>query len=186
MAWNSPSGLPAHATRYPGNQWAAPPFSQHAGSDVYTQGPALAPFLNPYGGPQISSSDAVQCQPRLNPISIFVPDTQELAPMDWQAPPHSSGVEHQQPISHNHTEKIDSCDDFAIAIAIARPMTSGSSDEVNNNKWTGTLNLNGTRIPVRALMAEAGGDLYVHVLSSNAYQLEIYMHAEIYRLCQPN
>ena len=41
-------------------------------------------------------------------------------------------------------------------------MASEPSDKINNNDWTGTLNLNGTRVPVRALMAEAVGDPYVH------------------------
>jgi hypothetical protein len=110
-AWSTLSELPAHGTRYPDDQWAAP-------------------------------------------------EAQGLAPMDWLAPPHSSRVEQQQPTPHNYTEKIDSRDDFANANA--RPiMSSGSSDEINDNEWTGTLNLNGTRVPVRALMAEAVGDPYV-------------------------
>jgi len=41
-------------------------------------------------------------------------------------------------------------------------MPSGSSDEMSDNEWTGMLNLNGTLVPVRALMAEAVGDLYVY------------------------
>jgi len=152
--------LPAHGTRYPDDQWAAQPFLQHAVSDVYAQVPAIPPFLNPYGDPQASSSAAMQSQPHLNLNNMFVPDARGLAPMDWPAPPHSSGVEQQQPTLHNYTEKIDSRDDFANANT--RPMPSGSSDEVSNNGWTGTLNLNGTRVPVRALMAEAVGDPYVH------------------------
>jgi hypothetical protein len=158
-AWDTPSELPAHGTRYPDDQWAAPPCSQHAGSDVYAQVP-IVPFPNPYGGPQASSSAAVQSQPHLNLDNMTVPEAQGLAPMDWLAPPHGSGVEQQQPAPHNYTAKIDSRDEFAKAKA--RPMSSGSSDEMGDNEWTRTLNLNGTRVPVRALMAEAVGDPYVH------------------------
>jgi hypothetical protein len=159
-AWDSPSELPAHGTQYPDYQWAAQPFLQHAGSEVYAQAPAIAPFLDLYGSPQASGSAAVQSQPHLNLNNMFVPDTQGLAPMDWPAPPHSSGVEQQQPTPRNYTEKTNSRDDFANANA--RPMSSGSSDEMSDNEWTGTLNLNGTRVPVRALIAKAVGDLYVH------------------------
>ena len=157
--WDSPSELPAHGTRYPDDQWVAPPFLQHAESDVCAQDPGIAPFLNPYGSPQASSSASVQSQPHLNLNNMFVPDAQGLAPMDWPAPPHSSGVEQQQLTPHNNTEMIDSRDDFANASA--RSMASGSSDEMSDNEWTGTLNLNGMLVPVRA-MAEAVGDLYVH------------------------
>lgn len=122
----------------------------------------MAPFLDSYGGPQASSSDAVQSQPHLNPNNMFVPDIQGLTPMDWSAPSRSTGVEQQQPTPHNNTENINFRDDFANANANARPMTSGSSDEMSDNEWTGTLNLNSMLIPVRALMAEAIGDLYVH------------------------
>jgi hypothetical protein len=82
--------------------------------------------------------------------------------MDCPAPPHSSGVEQQQRTPHNYAEKIESRDDFANSNA--RPVSSGSSDEMNDNEWIGTLKLNGTRVPVRALMAEAVGDPYVHAL----------------------
>ena len=40
-------------------------------------------------------------------------------------------------------------------------MSSGSSDEMSDNEWTGSLNFDGTRVPVRALMAEAVVDPYV-------------------------
>jgi hypothetical protein len=172
-AWNSPYELPAHGTRYPDDQWEAPPFSQHAGSDVYEPVPAIVPFPNAYGGPQASSSAAVQSQLPLNLHNMSVPEAQGLAPMDRPAPPHSSGVEQQQPTPHNYAEKIDSRDD--LANANARPMSSGSSDEMNDNEWIGTLNLNGTRVPVRALMAEAVGDPYVHALVN--YVLVGYLHA---------
>ena len=33
---------------------------------------------------------------------------------------------------------------------------------MSDNEWTGMLNLDGTHVPVRALMAEAVGDRYVH------------------------
>jgi hypothetical protein len=101
----------------------------------------------------------MQSQPHLDLNNIFVPDAQglTLAPMDWPVPPHSSGVEQQQPTLHNYyTEKIDSRDDSTNANA--RPLSSGSSDGMSDNEWTGMLNLNGTRIPVRAPMAEAVGD----------------------------
>jgi hypothetical protein len=156
-AWNSPSELLAHGTQYPDGQWEAPPFSQHAGSDVHEPVPAIVPFLNAYGGPQASNSAAVQSQLPLNLHNMSVP-----APMDCPAPPHSSEVGQQQPTPHIYAEKIDSRDD--LANANARPMSSGSSDEMNDNEWIGTLNLNGTRVPVRALMAEAVGDPYVHAL----------------------
>jgi hypothetical protein len=159
-AWNSPSELPAHGTRFPDDQWAAARFSQHAGLDVYAPVPAIVPFHSPYGEPQASSSAAVQSQPHLNLNLTSVPDAQGLALMDWPAPPHSSGVEQQQPTPHDYTARIDSRDHFANANA--RPMPSGSSDEMSDNEWTGTLNLNGTRVPVRALMAEAVGDPYVN------------------------
>jgi hypothetical protein len=76
----------------------------------YAQGPALVPFLNPYGSPQASGSAAVQSQPHLNLNNMFVPDAQGLALMDWPAPRHSSGVEQQQPIPRNYTERTDSRD----------------------------------------------------------------------------
>jgi hypothetical protein len=159
MAWNSPSELSAHGTRFPDDQSAAAPFPQHAGSDVYAPVPAIVPFHSPYGEPQASSSAAVQSQPHLNLNNMSVPDAQGPALMDWPAPPHSSGVEQQQ-IPHNYTERIESRDHFANANT--GPMPSGSSDEMSDNEWTGTLNLNGTRVPVRALMAEAFGDPYVN------------------------
>ena len=56
--------------------------------------------------------------------------------MDWPTLPHSSGVEQQQPTPHNYAEKTDSSDDFAIASA--RPISSGSSDEMSDNERTGT------------------------------------------------
>ncbi|KAF8501475.1 hypothetical protein F5888DRAFT_1233936 [Russula emetica] len=71
--------------------------------------------------------------------------------------PNNIGVEQQQRTPHNYTEKIDSRDDFPNANP--RPMSSGSPDEMSDNEWTRTLSLNGTRVPVRALMAEAVGDL---------------------------
>ena len=50
-----------------------------------------------------------------------------------------------------------------LANANARPLPPESSDEMSDNEWIGALNLNGTRIPVRALMAEAVGEPpYVH------------------------
>ncbi|KAN0120890.1 hypothetical protein V8E52_004159 [Russula decolorans] len=85
--------------------------------------------------------------------------------------------------SSSAAENIDSCDDFANANA--RPMTSESPDEMSDNEWTGTLNLNGTRVPVRALLAEAFGDPYVHAFVECVLvgDLQFYMHVENYRLC---
>lgn len=169
--WVSPSELPANGTR--DDQWAAPPFSQHAGSDVYARGPAMVPFLNRYGGPQASSSNAVQNQPHPSLDNVFVPESLGHARVDWPAPPHGSGAEQQQLTPHGYTERIDSRDDYADTV----PMSSGSSDEMSDNEWTGTLNLNGKRIRARALMAGAIGDPYVHafvkcvlVENSNALQ----------------
>jgi hypothetical protein len=159
-AWDSPFESPTHGAQYPDNQWAGPPLPLHAGSDVHAQVPAIAPFPYPYEGPQASSSAAVQSQPHLNPNNMSVPESQGPAPTDWLAPPDSSGVKQQQPTPHNYTEKIDSRDDFANANP--RPMSFGSPDEMSDNEWTRTLSLNGTRVPVRALMAEAVGDPYVH------------------------
>jgi hypothetical protein len=159
-AGNSPCEWPAPETQYlDDDQCAVPTFSQHAGSDIYAQDPAIAPSLNPYEGSQASSSIAMQNQPHLNPDNMSVPEAQGPAPMGRPAPPHSSGGEQQQPTPHNYM-KIDSRDD--IAIANARPMSSGSSDEMSGNEWAGTLNLKGTRVPVRALTAEAVGNPYVH------------------------
>jgi hypothetical protein len=159
--WGFPSELPTHGVRCPGDQWAAPPYSPHAGSDVFGRVPTIVPFLDPYGGPQSSGSAPVQSQPHLDPNNMFVPGVQGLAPpMDWPAPHYSSGVEQQQSAPHNYPERINSRDDFANANT--EPMSSGSSDEMSDNEWTGTLNLNGTRVSVRALMAEAIGDPYVY------------------------
>ena len=173
--WDPPFELPAHGTR--DDQWAAPPFSQHAGSDVYARGPAMVSFLNHYGGPQASSSNAVQSQPHPSLNYVFVTEALGPARVDWPAPPHGSGVEQQQLTPHDYTERIDSRDDYANTDADAEPMSSGSSDEMSDNEWTGTLNLNGKRIHVRALMAGAIGDPYVHAFvkcvsvgNSNALQ----------------
>jgi hypothetical protein len=163
-AWDSPSEFPAHGTQYPENQWAPPPFPQHAGSDIYAQGPAITPFLDPYGDPQASSLAAVQSQLHLDQNNTTVPEARGFAPTDWLAPPYGSGVEQHQPTPYDYTENIDSHDDFASA----SPMSSGSSDEmsgnsdISDNEWTGMLNLDGARVPVRALMDNAVGDLYVH------------------------
>ena len=137
-------------------------FSQHEGSEVCTQVPAIAPLLNPYEDPLVSSLIAAQIQPRPD---LSVPEAQGLDLMDQLAPPHSSEAEQQQQIiPHNYTERIDSRGDFANANANASPMSSGSSDEMSDDesRWTGTLNLKGTRVPVRALMAKAVGNPYVH------------------------
>jgi hypothetical protein len=159
-ACDFPSEFLAHGTPYSDDQWAGPSYSTQAGSDVDAQVPAIASLPYPYEGPQASSSAAVQSQPHLNPNNMSVPEAQGLAPIDWPAPPHSSEAEQQQPTSHNYTESIDSRDDFPDANA--KPMSSGSSDEMSDSERTRTLNLNGTRVPVQALMAEAVGDPYVH------------------------
>jgi hypothetical protein len=164
MAWDPPSESSAHGTRYPENQWAPPPFSQHVGSDIDAQGPAITPFLGPYGDPQASNLAAVQSQLHLDQNNTTVPEVRGFAPTDWLVPPYGSGVEQQQPIPYDYTENINSHDDFASA----SPMSSGSSDEMSDNsdnsdnEWTGILHLDGTRVPVRALMDNAVGDLYVH------------------------
>lgn len=158
-ARNPPCESPAHETRYPDdNQWAVSTSSQHEGLEVCAQFPAIAPLLNPYEDPLASSLIAAQSQPHRNLNNMPVPEAQGLDPMDQLAPPHSSGVEQQQTIPHNYTERIDSHDNFADA----SPMSSGSSDEMSDDEWTGTLNLKGTRVPVRALMAKAVGNPYVH------------------------
>jgi hypothetical protein len=161
--WNPHSEWPAHGTRCSDNQRVAPPLTQHTGPDFYSPVPLIDPFSNAYGGPRAptGSSAVVQSQPHNMPV----PGAQGLAPMDWLAPPHDGGVEEPQLTFHNYT---DSRGDFAIAdadaIAITRPMSSGSSDETvtSNDEWIGTLDLNGTRVLVRALMSEAIGDQCVH------------------------
>jgi hypothetical protein len=88
--------------------------------------------------------------------------------MDSLALPHSGTgrVEERQLTFYNYT---NSRDDFTNANTDtnARPMSSGSSDEtvMSNDEWTRTLNLNGTRADVRALMAEAIGDPCVHAFA---------------------
>ncbi|KAN0118899.1 hypothetical protein V8E52_004671 [Russula decolorans] len=51
-AWDHPSELPVHETRYRDDQCSAPPFSQqrrqHTGPDVYMPGPALYPSYTSY------------------------------------------------------------------------------------------------------------------------------------------
>jgi hypothetical protein len=167
MGWNPPCELPAHETRHPeDDQWVVSTFtfSQHEGSEVCAQVPAIAPLPNPYEDPLASSLIAAQSQPHRDLNNMSVPEAQGLDPMDQLAPPHSSEVEQQLIIPHNYTERIDSRDDFANANANASPMASGSSDEMSDDesRWTGTLNLKGTRVPVRALMAKAVGNPYVH------------------------
>lgn len=184
-AWDFASELPAsaHETRFPDDPSH---FSQHAGSDVHAQDPVMVPFPNPYGGPQASSSAVAEDQPHLDDLyNMFVPGSQleEIAAVDWSASSDSSGVEQQHPSPLNHTDKIDYHGSFAKEDA--RPMSSGSSDEMGDNNWTVTLNLNGTRVSVRTQMGSKVGDPYVHA-SLNSYYSEVYIHAESYRACQTN
>jgi len=59
---------------------------------------------------------------------------------------------------HKATERLVAVRQLSNHPIIISIWERGSRDD----EWTGTLNLNGTRIPVRALMAEAFGDPYVH------------------------
>jgi hypothetical protein len=100
---------------------------------------------------QHAGSDAYAQVPAITPF---------LDPYGGRQASSSAAVQSQPSFNLNNTEKIDSHDDSANANA--RPMSSGSSDGMSDNEWTGMLNLDGTPIPVRALMAEAIGDPYVH------------------------
>src|SRR5712691_2220727 len=165
--WNTLSELPAHEAQYSNDQLpgAAPHFSQHAGSVVYASdpSPAMDPLLNHYGGPQAPGPTAVQSQlhPNLHNMSVPELEAPGHVPMNWFEHPHNDGVEGQQSTPHGYTEKVDSRDDVAIADTNVRPMSPGSSSEMNDNEPEWTLNLDGTCAQVRALMTAAIGDPYV-------------------------
>lgn len=164
--WDFPSQLSTHETEYSDGEWTAQYLSQHTGLDFYTQDPPIVPFFN--GGLDLSGSAAVQNQPHPNLNNMSAPEARGLVPMECSVPSHNSGVEQPQPTPHDDAEKIASRNDFANANV--RPMSPGLSNEMpmNDNGWNGTLNWNETRAHVRALIANATGDTYVHA-SLNAY-----------------
>ena len=148
---------PAYETRFPDDHPA--PFFHHTGSDVRAQDLTMVPLSDPYRDLQASGSAAV---PHLNQDNIFMPEGQEFAPVDRPASPLRGGVEQQHSTPRNYTKKIGYRDD--LTNKNARPMLTGSSDEMGDKDWTGMLKLDDMSVFVRALMARKVGDPYVHAI----------------------
>jgi hypothetical protein len=109
--------------------------------------------LNPVEDTQAFNSAAVQIQP-------YVSSGQEQIPMSWLVYPHGSGVEQQQPMSHDYTEASGASRD--LAIPSAGPTTLGAIHVMTGDKWTGRLCLDGAYVCAQARAEEATRDPYAN------------------------
>ncbi|KAF8485879.1 hypothetical protein DFH94DRAFT_158648 [Russula ochroleuca] len=76
--------------------------------------------------------------------------------MSWLVYPHGSGVEQQQPMSHDYTEASGASRD--LAIPSAGPTTLGAIHVMTGDKWTGRLCLDGAYVCAQARAEEATRD----------------------------
>jgi hypothetical protein len=140
--------------------WLDPPIYQCMGSGSHMQVPATGPVLNQHESPQYFSAAVDQVQPQFNSNDMqVVPGAQGLATVHESVSRSGSGVEQQQPMSHDYMGASSASGDLA------------NTNAGNAMLWTGTLFLNGVRTQARAPKTESIRDPYAHSFHETSINL---------------